>query len=65
MSRKSALCSAKVAGYHDDYSMFVRAYVENRVSRASMDKAWQAGVKAKENGVRCDCYYCKKERGEV
>lgn len=65
MTRKAALMEAKIAGYHDDTGRFVRAYVESRVSRQSMNEAWQAGVAARLNGVRCDCFYCKRDRGEI
>lgn len=65
MTRQQALMEGKIAGYHDDTGRFVRAFVEARVSRESMNKAWKAGVAAKANGVRCDCFYCKRDRGEI
>ena len=55
--------TARIAGYHDDKRRFTRLVVESRVRRAVLDEAWREGLLQRESGMRCDCYYCKKERG--
>lgn len=55
---------ARMAGYHDDKGRFTRLVVESRVRRAVLDEAWREGRRQRESGMRCDCYYCKKERGD-
>ena len=55
--------TARIAGYHDDKGRFTRLVVESRVRRAVLDEAWRDGRRQMESGMRCDCYYCKKERG--
>jgi len=56
--RETALTYAKVAGYHNDTKSFTRLIIESRVNLQTMNHAWCAGVKAKENGVRCGCFQC-------
>ena len=55
------LSHIRVAGYHDDLKAFCRLYVENRISKAVADKAYNAGRKQKRDGVPCGCYLCKKK----
>lgn len=59
--REIALSLCKIAGYHNDRKTWTRAFCENRISRQAADEAWLQGVKQKENGIKCDCYKCKKE----
>ena len=55
---------ARIAGYHDDKGRFTRLVIESRVRMAVLDGAWRNGRRQRELGMRCDCYYCKKERGD-
>lgn len=59
MQRATALTLAKVAGYHNDSRSFTRLIIESRVARPKLTEAWQHGVTAKRNGVRCDCRDCR------
>lgn len=63
MTRKAALVTCRVAGYHDDTRSFVRAYVENRVSYAAARVEWAHGVRLKASGYVCDCFHCRKAQG--
>ena len=54
--------AARIAGYHDDRGLFTRLVVESRVRRDVLDEAWRKGRRQRELGMRCDCYYCEKER---
>jgi len=58
------IMAARIAGYHDDKALFTRLVVESRVRRAVLDEAWREGRRQSESGMRCGCYYCKKERGD-
>lgn len=62
MTRKTALVLAKVAGYHSDSKTFTRLIIEAHVNRQAMNEAWHVGVLAKQNGIRCECYECKKQQ---
>lgn len=44
---KRALEMAKIAGYNNDDKAFIRIMIENRISRARLDKAWQIGAAAR------------------
>lgn len=48
MMRKQALTTIMVAGYRNDNAGAIRAYIENRVSYAAYQKAWQAGQRKRE-----------------
>lgn len=62
MSRREvALTLARVAGYHGDMKEFVRVYVEYRVAMPAMQEAYNAGFRAKINGIPCTCHVCKAE----
>lgn len=62
MKRKHLITALRVAGCHQDRQTWMRVYVENRISLQVANEAWRSGVKAKENGMRCDCCRCQKER---
>ena len=59
--RDTALTCAKIAGYHEDKRTFTRLVIECRVNRRAMNEAFFTGRKAKENGVKCNCYECSKQ----
>ncbi|MDH4172113.1 MAG: hypothetical protein OEW90_01810 [Betaproteobacteria bacterium] len=59
MKREDALTLAKVAGYHNDSRSFTRLIIEQRVNRATMNRAWHAGTNARAAGVLCDCRECR------
>ena len=60
MTRKKALGTCRLAGYHDDSRSFVRAYVENRISYAAAKKEWDIGARMKAAGVPCACPGCNR-----
>lgn len=41
ISRSNALAYARVAGYHNDMTQFIRALIEGRASRESMNEVWR------------------------
>lgn len=61
MTRKVALTLLRVAGYHGDKSLWLRAHIEGHVSLAVADKEWAAGRQARTAGMRCDCVECRGE----
>lgn len=61
--RASALVTCRVAGYHGDTRTFVRTYIENRISYGNAQKEWCKGERMKAEGIVCDCFTCKKEKG--
>jgi len=65
MKREHLLAYLRVAGYHDDAATYTRLLIENRISKAAAKEAYSAGVKARENGVPCDCRTCKVERARA
>lgn len=52
----------KVAGYHNDSRTATRLLIENPISRKRYNAAWLAGVEARQNGMRCYCRECERER---
>lgn len=58
--REIALSSCRVAGYHNDKMAFTRAYIDNRLSIAAANEAWQQGVKQRESGLKCNCSQCRE-----
>lgn len=60
MKRQHALDYAKFAGYHNDSANFTQLLIEARVSRQAMNDAWRLGAKARQNGMRCECFNCKR-----
>ena len=60
MNRANALAYMRIAGYHGDRARFTRLLIENRVSREAADKAWTAGINAKQGGMKCACPDCNK-----
>jgi hypothetical protein len=56
--RAAALARLKYAGYHNDYSTFVRVYVENRISYPNAISQYRAGIQARTAGIRCNCQEC-------
>lgn len=60
MKRKQALNVIKYAGYHKDYELAMRTKVENRISLQVYNDKFREGMKAKENGIKCNCYFCNK-----
>jgi hypothetical protein len=59
MTKRHQLLEAiKVAGYHNDDKAFLRLYTENRLSYAVAQAARQAGIRARQQGVKCSCYAC-------
>lgn len=57
--REKALAICRGAGYHGDQKAFTRAYIENKLSYSVAMEAYNAGIKAKENGMPCSCAKCK------
>ena len=57
-SRKQLLESLKIAGYHKDDHSFLRLYTENRISYAAAQAARTAGIRARQQGLRCTCHAC-------
>lgn len=51
----------RYAGYHDDYRTGLRLYVDNRVSYASFQRAFQEGCKARITGISCNCPSCARK----
>jgi hypothetical protein len=60
MKREDALSALRIAGYHNDRVLFVRTYVENRVSRQVANEEYARGAGLKKLGVRCTCHECKR-----
>lgn len=60
--RETMIALARFAGYHEDKKTFTRLYVEGRVNLGIMNAAFHSGRQAKQNGVKCNCYQCKKEQ---
>jgi hypothetical protein len=58
MSRKEALNSARIAGYHDNIREYARVLVESNVGRNSAEIAWFEGQKSKQRGDVCRCGVC-------
>jgi hypothetical protein len=58
MPRKQAIAIIKYAGYHNDQKKAMITYIENHVSFAVYMQAYRDGIRAKENGVRCNCLDC-------
>lgn len=56
--RNTILGLMKFAGYHLDRATFTQLLIENRISRAAADEAFRAGIRAKQNGMRCGCSDC-------
>lgn len=48
----------KEAGYHNDSRAATRVLVENPIGRKRYNEAWQAGVEARQRGMRCLCREC-------
>ena len=48
MTRKQALTAIMVAGYKGDKAAATSIYINNRLSMAAYQKAWQAGMKRRE-----------------
>lgn len=46
------------AGYHEDTATGTRLLIENRISRAAYDLAFNAGRDARKSGQRCACTAC-------
>ncbi len=59
MPRSILLALIREAGYHGDTKRGTRLYCENRVSMPAYQKAYQEGVRMKENGVACTCTECR------
>jgi hypothetical protein len=57
-TRKQILESIKVAGYHHDDQAFLRLYTENRLSYTAAQAARMAGIRARQQGMKCSCYAC-------
>ena len=62
MKRDDALALARVAGYHNDGRAFTRLIIEARVGRPHMNRAWHAGVRARDAGVPCGCTTCRQQQ---
>ncbi len=60
MTRKIALDVLRIAGYHNDSKIFVRTYVENRISLAAANKEWRLGQSMKTAGAPCSCRDCAR-----
>lgn len=60
MKREDALSTLRIAGYHNDRVLFVRTYVENRVSRLVAEAEFRRGAGLRKLGVRCTCHECKR-----
>jgi hypothetical protein len=48
----------KVAGYHNDGRTATRVLIENPISIKRYNEAWQEGVSARKQGMRCLCRDC-------
>lgn len=59
-TRAAALTALRTAGYHDDDRSFARAYVESRVDFSVAMRARDEGKRMRAQGVRCDCFECRK-----
>ena len=62
MSRKDRIVAMRIAGYHGDKREWTRLYCEGagRLSIATANDAWRAGLAAKSAGARCSCFECKE-----
>lgn len=66
VSKKSILImKLRMAGYHqgshqDDLSR-IRVEYSGRMKWEDMKSHYIEGVKMRENGVPCDCYWCDKQ----
>jgi hypothetical protein len=58
--RETAIVLAKVAGYHNDTTRFIRLIVESRVNRQVMNDAWITGQTLKDAGMPCCCIDCRQ-----
>lgn len=58
--RELAITNMRIAGYHDDQRERARLLIESRVNRQTINKAWDEGVRAKQNGVKCSCFFCAR-----
>jgi hypothetical protein len=56
--RQHILENIKVAGYHNDHQAFLRLYTENRISYTAAQSARYAGIRARQQGMKCSCYAC-------
>lgn len=61
MKRKDVLEWIRIYGYHFDERSALRLYTENRVSYKAYRQAYDAGVRARYNGVPCSCRRCANE----
>ncbi len=61
MRRVDALVALAACGYHGDNGLWLRLYVENRVSYKNAQAAWAQGVRAREAGMTCGCWECRDE----
>lgn len=60
MKPTQALTRVTNAGYHGNTDEAKRLYISNRISRDAWNRAWIRGVRAKKNGLPCDCAECAK-----
>lgn len=56
--RERALKWIRVHGYHDERASALRIWVENRMSRAEMERAYDEGRNLKTEGMPCACPKC-------
>jgi hypothetical protein len=56
--RTQILERIKVAGYHNDNQAFLRLYRDNRLSYTAAQSARYAGIRARQQGMKCTCYAC-------
>lgn len=56
--REKAIATLKVAGYHQDKSLFTKVYIENRLNIQVAQQAYEVGYKMKQNGMKCNCCEC-------
>lgn len=59
MTRQEAIATIKYAGYHNDKKTMTRIYIENRLNYHVAQVAFSAGIKNRENGMKCSCLKCQ------
>jgi len=64
MKRSDLIAKVRFLGYHEDTRAATRFFVENRISYAAFNKAFNEGRQSKILGAKCTCWECKNKKGE-
>lgn len=64
MRRKDALRAIRFAGYHGERAPLVRLFVEARIAWDRARAEWEAGARARAEGLPCGCPACTSPGAE-